>query len=470
MPHRPGHLGQRERKLQRRQFPFGGGGDNRFDFLNDIFFGQGNLPTFRGGNFGQNITRGLQPFGGDTRRGFQRRNLGEFQRLGFGNQAGASFNPFASTLGGIAPFSQSAEEQLRSRFAGMGIPRPMGNIGGALDITNRGRDIAKGSRGDQATGGDPFADPEDFASFRLFERAAGRGEPGGVEPGRRNIRRSRDAAGGDMFAGLDPLSQQLSTVGKEAQLAALQQFRAMANLGIRGPGGIQSILEQAEGPEQAILEGLPAREAELLGFNQQQAANQRRRQVRGLGGALGRTGVQRPGVAAAIAAGSAVPVNIAEQDRAFGLRQEFQNLEDRINLGQGQRRAGLIEQDMLSRAAGTAGLAGQAGQVAGILGQQFLDPTNPFQNQLAFQTDIMNQQQQDRLGLAGQQQIFQQRNMQYQGYLNRLFQTQGANIRLWMERQFKELGLGQYSESEWDKIMEGFKNGILAYGATQGGG
>lgn len=483
MPHRLGHVdqnspwargrlgnftgGQRARKLRNQGRAGRDPQISQWDWLYGGFFPNASVrpPSYA-------------PSG--TREG--RNTLEQLTGFGYSPQEGTAFNPAAGTLGGVRPFA--GVSSVVPPTGGAGAPGSLAKYRGDIlgDLYKRrrfggmraGTSGRRAGEGGQATDfGGPLTDQQE-ANF--ITGGGGFDTPGG----RRNVMRSSDPRGNrgtfgpqeeDMFQSLDPLSRAIRLGTQEAQLSSFGQNRALLNLGIFGPGGMQSILEQAEGPENALLANLPGQTAEQLGFNQQQGAEARRRALRGASAQLGRVGAQRPGVAASIAASSAIPGRQAEAQRAFEIQQRAQDLENQIGLGQGGRRADLLRENMLSKIQGLAGLSGAARTGAGMLGPQLMDPTNPLQNQFDLQSGLMNEQLQNQFQLNRQTQGFQ-RAMEFQrNYWTRANAQQMTRLRLWFESEMEKRGLGEYADDDdaWAAFADAVKDGAYTY-ATRGQG
>lgn len=259
---------------------------------------------------------------------------------------------------------------------------------------------------------------------------------------------------------------------QESALYLQEAYRNLANQGILGPAGMQNILEQVEGPENRLLQNLPIRLQEQLGFNQAQGADARRAQLKGLSGQLGRTGVQRPGIAAQIVSNASVPIRAEEANRAFGLEQNAYNLADRLALSQGQRRGDLLQQNIQSKAGGLAGLQGSAAGAAAIIGQRLFDPSNRLAEQYKFQSGLSEQDFQEALGLGRQGQGFTTTNMLRQNQINKNYAEFANRLQMQYRAWLANNGLdgSEDDPSYFERYLDYVKNNAEAMAKIMAGG
>ena len=260
------------------------------------------------------------------------------------------------------------------------------------------------------------------------------------------------------------------------------QYGAIANQGIFGQEGMRTIDKPMTAEEERILAAIQPFIDQQTGLYQDQTrasldqirdqgADRRRRATRAAGTALGRTVGQRPGLAAQMMAEAAAPVTAAQAGLEFqagqrGTEQELQlgagafDLSTGIYQGRGQRRSGLEQENIASKAQiGLPGVAGASQYQADLLGSRYWDLSNPMQNQFSFQSGLMGLGQGFDMQKMAIQQRYGQMNMQQQ-----------FDLKQKMEKWMADNNYGQSEDSEWWEVLfGGAKAGADIYGKATGG-
>jgi hypothetical protein len=441
-----GLTGHQRRKAERRgSGPRGGLLGQRYlsddpergnDWLYEQFFGE--RPLIRTGK--HSASRKLPVFEGYAGRGWQKEQMGGMARLGYSFSPNTVFSPYAGTIGGLDPVKGLIPKVERDRRY---------SAAGAVDTSQRGRDNPNLSTGGPAlpvmlglAATKKLLNSNVMGGFRwgavdAFQNALDdQGGTGDGTSGR--VNRMHSGQGGrpeleQIGTPITSAAQNLLGMSEQQMLELMGQYRAVGNLGIYGPGGIQSILGAVEGPENQLLQDLPGRVADQTAFGASQAADTRRRITKGASASLGPTGVQRPGMAAQMGAQMTVPLYEAQAAYANQLQQGAYNLTDQIALGQGERRAGLLEENMRSKLLGLQGMSGQLGQNLGALGRRYWDTQDPVDKSLNASTQMAGQNLYNQRNIMAQNQVYNMYNTQQQHQNSLNFASYQARLQDWMD-------------------------------------
>lgn len=419
--------------------------------------------------------------------GTQRPTKGHYGPYGYSVAPGTRFNPAEGTLGGRREvlgirdikgewWNDPALGGANPMSGGLGQyrynvasdlfrpPNLYGRAGGAVpaDTGGGGGGGGKGGPASMAAGwiSGILGRSTDPSDYRRLEIGEGREQfdEGDTSPYRRDIYISnplgRDAAG-PIGQPQTPMAQAIQLAMEEATLGNFGQFRALTNLGIFGPAGMQSILEQAEGPENMMLADLPGRIEGQINQNAIRGADARRQMLKGA--SLGRAGAQRPGMGAQRVAEMTIPQRMEESRYASGITEAGYNMADQISLGQGYRRSDLSKENMQSKLLGLQGTAAATGQAQGMLGERYWDPQSPYDMGLEASSRLAELQGSIGRRAASQQQGYRMYNDRMASFYRQVEMKYGAEIALALESQMKDMGLGQYYDDEgfWDYMSKG---------------
>jgi hypothetical protein len=255
------------------------------------------------------------------------------------------------------------------------------------------------------------------------------------------------------------------------------QYRAVANQGVYGPAGMQTIRAPLQNATNKVLGSMEPWLNETTAGIRQSEANQRRRALQATEAGMGKAGAQRPRAPAdLIASNITMPSMVAESDRIFGAHQDMKSLSDRLIMGMGEFDTNLTRENMLSKSqVGLPGMAGTFGQMQDSLARRDWDKSmeNKFgwspERQGETQSRIMDYfrdkdfvinwnmgQQNAMLGDWGLSRS-QQRQYQYTALLMELKHN--------YDKEMQEL----FGDDWFDKMMGAVGVGVKAYAASKGG-
>ncbi len=474
-----GLTGGGRRKAERRGQGFGfpkrrlsDDPETQWDWLYNQAWGK--RPWVRSGKF--SYSDELPAFGGETRQGWQKEQLKDFHELGYNPSPGTMFNPAGGTLGGIgqvagtrpytpqekldlkmAPLDESALDKYRRKGragilgSGKGVSSAYGAYGQAQSMGGPSAGKDRGGGGKSLGGASDILEQvrEASGNNNMLDWLKNRVAQGNTPYQRETHINAPGDPAGPIGQPQTPMAQAIQLAMEEAALGNFGQYRALMNMGIFGPAGMQSILEQVEGPENQMLADLPGRIEDQINQNAIRGADDRRQMTRGL--SLGRAGAQRPGLGAQMIAEATIPQRMQEAQYAGDITQTGYDIADQVSLGQGQRRGDLLEENMKSKLLGLQGMAGATGQAQGMLGERYWDPQSPYDMGLESSSRLAELQGDIGRRAASQGQGFQMYNDRMRNYYAKDQAGYNAQLQRWLENEFKRLGLGQYyaSASDW---------------------
>jgi len=168
-------------------------------------------------------------------------------------------------------------------------------------------------------------------------------------------------------------------------------------------------------------------------------------------------------VAAAVAAGQAIPVNQFEAERARDIESGAFDLAERIATGQGRRRGEFLRENELSKISGLELLGGSTATGANVISRRLFDPSDPLGEQFKAQSALSRQGFEQQGGLAAQRQGFAVFNAQLGNQLSKNYAEFSMRLKKQYEAWLYEEGLGQYAEQDGGEgILEYLQLGVEA--------
>ena len=361
----------------------------------------------------------------------------QLRSLGYAPTPGMAFDPGRGTVGGISSRPIQPIVLGGGRAGGRGTPAYRGGgMGGG-----------KGWPGGMALSGPASSERE--TDLRRGEGPQGlplRSRTGGVIYG--------GGGGGWSGAGPDPYAQgdygaELATLGSVPQ-QILDQYGAVANLGVFGPAGMKRIRELGIDPAKERLETMPG---DIMGLVRAAEAQGRTAAATAMGKRFGGRFAGQPGRAATAIMETIVGPSLAREARmAAGLTESQIEKLNTLDL----MSASLEERNQMSKAAiGLPGMQSALGQIDALLTRRYKDTS--MENKFGWAperrgaVESMLQKQRAAWGIEAQKQA---------AYWNAYYQAELMRL----QKELEGSGFG------WDDLLDiGIDIASLIYGGGTGG-